>query len=317
MSYPGKPSLRARRPSSRDAAIVIVCAVATAVLASAVELNEHVFRLTRRLELLQLDELPYVLIVLSIGLGWLALRRHRRLQAEIDAHVATEARLQSAIAENRRLAAGRLHDIEAERKRLARDLHDELGQYLSLIRLDALQIDAGATTTDPEHKTSILRNVEHLQRTVRSLMSELRPVALDDLGLSAALEHGIAMWRDRAAALRFTLELAGPVDEVPEDTALAAYRIIQEGLTNAVRHAGGSRVSLDVTATRRADRTRCELQIRIEDDGKGFAGEPAMSAQGIRGMRERVELAEGSLDIESPQSGGTVVSVRLPYADPR
>ena len=292
----------------RDLLLVAGCTGAAALLATLLEVNERVFGLTRRLELYQLDELPYVLLVLCIGLGWLVLRRHHHLTREIRAHLATQARLEAAMLENRQLALERMQAAELERKRLARDLHDELGQYLSLIRLDALQCTG-------EPAASIMRSVEHLQRTVRSMMSALRPVALDDLGLSAALEHCIASWRESAAPMGFELSITGQVDDLPEDMALTGFRIIQEGLTNAVRHAGATAVQLSVSATiARPD--GAELSIRIADDGRGLSGEAPLNAQGIRGMRERAELAGGLFSIAPGSSGGTVVAVTIPYATP-
>jgi signal transduction histidine kinase len=305
------------RPDFRDAAIVLASVLAASLLASVFELNERLFRLTRRLEFYQLDELPFVLLVLCIGLGWLAARRHRKLRAEIDSHVMTGQRLQRALAANRKLATERIQAEEHERKRLARDLHDELGQYLSLIRLDALQIDESvADSPNRRHVDSITQGVEHLQRTVRSMMSDLRPVALDDLGLSAALEHCIAIWRDRAAPMRFRLATSGDLDALPEDTALAAYRIIQEGLTNAVRHSRGRSVSLELDVAAGFDK-KTELRIRLADDGLGLPAEPDPAARGLRGIRERTELAGGRFTIGQGIGGGAELKVTLPYLGPR
>src|ERR1700691_6185929 len=162
-----------------ETAAVIGIAVLSIILAAHFQLTETLYALTRHWAYFQLDELPIGLLVLAIGLIWLSWRRNQQAKRELHARQLAEARLAGVLAENRKLAQEHLRIQELERKHLARELHDELGQYLNAIKLDAVAIcesagsDTQITTTT---SLSIIRSIDHVHATVSDMIRRLRPV---------------------------------------------------------------------------------------------------------------------------------------------
>jgi two-component system sensor histidine kinase UhpB len=188
-----------------DIAVVIGITLVSIVVSDYFNLNEALYAFTRRGERFQLDELPIGVLVLLICLMWLSWR-------EIRARRAVESRLADALAENRQLAQETLRIQEVERKHLARELHDELGQYLNAIKIDAVAISecGGMDAEFSTHASlAIIRAVDHVHRAVSEMIGSLRPVGLDELGLVAAIEHCVDQWRQRLPDTRFTLSLRG------------------------------------------------------------------------------------------------------------
>jgi signal transduction histidine kinase len=200
---------------------------------------------------------------------------------------------------------------ELERRRLARELHDETGQALTSILLGLKAIRASSTDEEGERAEAELRElvVQALQ-DVRSLAVELRPTALDDFGLVPALERLVETFAERsgiAAAVRANLG----EDRLPAETETALYRLVQEALTNVVKHAAAATVN--IVLTRRGG----GVSAVIEDDGRGFSEDEVRSdALGLVGMRERIALLGGTLEVESAPSKGAALLAYLPIATP-
>src|SRR5580704_19056677 len=195
-----------------DAAVVIAITALTILVSPHFELNEALYSLTRRWEHFQVDELPIGMLVLSICLIWSSWRRFQHARRELRARRIAEARLALVLAENRELTQEKLRIQEVERKHLARELHDELGQYLNAIKLDAVSI-CDSRASDAEFSTNaslaIIRSVDHVHSAVSDMIGRLRPVGLDELGLAAAIEHCVDQWRQRLADTRFLLSVTG------------------------------------------------------------------------------------------------------------
>ncbi len=192
-----------------------------------------------------------------------------------------------------------LEGQETERKRLARELHDETGQALASIRLGLKELEAQVGS---EALSAIRALVSSALDDVRRLTVELRPPALDDYGLEAALDRLRAVVSERS---KMDIQLTvSPGLNLPPTTETALYRIVQEGLTNIVKHAEATSVSIVVTNAGSSIRTV------IEDNGKGFdESRVREGALGIVGMRERVALLGGRLEVQgSPDAGTTVVA---------
>jgi signal transduction histidine kinase len=208
---------------------------------------------------------------------------------------------------------------EDERRRIARDLHDTVGQTLTALTLgvravrDTTQLPSAAA----ERLEGVQRLVEELWNQVRELATRLRPTVLDDLGLEAAVRQLVADWTAHTG-IAIDFQAVGMTDRFPPTVETALYRVIQEALTNAARHAGARRIA--VVLGRHAG----HAVAVIEDDGIGFDPElvtqtptpgrnsDARSRLGLVGMRERVALLGGTLEIESAPGQATTIIARVP-----
>jgi protein-histidine pros-kinase len=226
-------------------------------------------------------------------------------------------RLESTIHSQQRLAHQLLSVREEERQHLARELHDEFGQYLVSLKAEAAfareLADEGLPALRP-CADSIRKTADHMMETLQQILHRLRPIGLEEFGLKASLEQLIAGWRQRCRDTSFNLTADPNVDDLPDNINVSLYRIIQESLTNAIRHGQPGRV--EVILQRRIS----GLVLEIHDDGRGSppldsSDEPAKGGGfGRLGMEERVLALGGTLNICSLPEWGTAVSVRLPLA---
>jgi len=229
-----------------------------------------------------------------------AVRLTGALQDISERKLASLALLQSR-EEARRLSASLTTSREAERRHVARELHDELGQ-----RLAALKMDLAALPEQPVLEP-LVTAVDEVIAATRRIAADLRPAMLDDLGLAAALKWLIDGWQ-RRTGLAISID-ADPVACVLNDAAaVTVYRIVQEALTNVLRHAQASRVHI------RLRNTASELIVTVEDDGRGLApGDiDKRESSGLLGMRERARLYGGVARVDNTREGGCRVEVRLP-----
>ncbi len=256
----------------------------------------------------------------------------RRAHDELERRVAGRtAELAAANEELRREAAERTRAEEMrtellrrlvsaqedERRRISRELHDQLGQHLTAMMLTVESLKSAGRWEPPTG--DLFRQLEELgdtmAREVKTLAWELRPTALDDLGLQTALTNYVEAWSERAR-VPLDFQCALPDERrLPPHVETALYRIVQEALTNVLKHARARRVSLILGL--RGD----DAFAVVEDDGEGFNVEtlPGDAASGRRlgllGMRERVALVRGTINIESAPGAGTTVFVRAPVGD--
>ncbi|HWH70297.1 MAG TPA: response regulator [Candidatus Sulfotelmatobacter sp.] len=254
------------------------------------------------------------------------LEANRALQAEIAQRHRAEQAHQEVL---RRLSEAE----ETERGRISRELHDRLAQDLTALKLGLQIMRQQSPLPEPAHKTlgKLEQQVSSLMRDIHRLAWELRPSALDDLGLESALQRYTGEWSENCGVpldfhsnLHPPLEnsqLSTPSSQLPIPAALprlplefetALYRVAQEALTNVARHAQATRVSVLL------ERRPSHVSLIIEDNGRGFDAEavprpsPAGGRLGLLGMRERVTLVGGTLKIESSPGLGTSLFVRLP-----
>ena len=202
---------------------------------------------------------------------------------------------------------------EEERTRIARELHDELGQMLTALKMDVawLRSRIAASEAGLVHKTSAMAElIDATLDAVRSIAADLRPVMLDDLGVRAAVEW---LLEDFSKRYGISYELETELDDYPLDDqrTTSAFRVVQECLTNVARHAQASAVAIAL------DGRDNDLQLRVKDNGCGFDPAVVRRAQGfgLLGMRERVLALGGSLHIDSAPGKGTSVVIDLPCRD--
>jgi hypothetical protein len=202
-----------------------------------------------------------------------------------------------------------MHQVrEAERTRIARELHDELAQWLTALKMDASWIasklppDLHALASKAQRMKGV---VDNTVAAVRRIAADLRPVMLDDLGFIPAIENLLYELSERAGIV---VGLHGDKEEIDlkEPLATAVYRMVQEALTNVARHSGASAVEVRVHTE--AD----SLHLSVRDNGSGLAPDPNRKSYGLLGIRERARTLGGEARIYSPSEGGTVVEIRVP-----
>jgi PAS domain S-box-containing protein len=212
----------------------------------------------------------------------------------------------------RRLSGSIMANQEKERRAIARELHDELGQVLTALRMDAVWLSARLRPNDPKAADRALAMCQLIDQTideVRSLATRLRPGVLDDLGLLDALDWYITDFEKRTGiACIFKHRNVPEVDGIG---ATAAYRIAQEALTNVTRHAGATEVRVSLQPEKGA------LTLAVIDNGQGFDLKEIEASEclGLAGMRERAALLGGCLEIRSQPGKGTKVCFKLPVHD--
>jgi two-component system sensor histidine kinase UhpB len=212
------------------------------------------------------------------------------------------ARLEEERRESGRLA---LAAQEGERKRVAAELHDEVGQTMTGVLLLLERVSGEVPREQREVFVEVQDAVRKSLDDVRRIAEELRPDLLEHLGLASALKSLAGTITDRAG-LELEWEFAHELPPLSLDTELAVYRIAQESLTNVARHAQARHVWMSLLARERS------LVLRVRDDGRGLDGRDASEARGVRGMYERAALIAATLTIERAPEGGTEVRLEVP-----
>ncbi|MBA4263968.1 MAG: hypothetical protein C0453_02705 [Comamonadaceae bacterium] len=209
----------------------------------------------------------------------------------------------------RELSASMVEAREEERQRIARELHDELGQQLTAMKLEMV-----ACLRDHPHAAlaeraqGMLDMLDETVASARRIAMDLRPLMLDDLGLADAIEWLVQEF-SRRSLMGVELQLDKNLGTLPPKLSTTLYRIVQEALTNISRHAQASRVSITL------EKLSQDLQLIVQDNGVGFPREPQVrrvGSFGLLGIRERVLMLGGSLTVENALTGGAVLSVRVP-----
>ncbi len=223
---------------------------------------------------------------------------------------AEEAELR--LKESRQLTQLIQHHIEDERRSLARELHDELGQYVTAIKTFAVGIANKTKIQMPDveaHAQIIIAAANHIYDGMHNIVRQLRPGALDNLGLSETLRDSVSNWQAQHPEVRFTLHLSGNFDALGETLNINLYRIVQESVTNALRHAEATAVDISLMQTDNGG-----LRLTIKDNGAGMdmCNVDQSNHFGLLGMRERVQALRGKFNVDSIPDDGTLISVTIP-----
>lgn len=254
------------------------------------------------------EEFPIDASISQVMLG--GRRYYTVILRDVTARMAAEQEIARGVRERAELARAAQEALEEERRRVARELHDELGQGLTAIKMDLLEARALLGPEDVElmKRCDIIRGlVDDTVAATRRIASDLRPLMLDDLGLGAAVDWLLQGFAKRTG-VAVSVRVEDAVAEIGEPAASAVFRIIQESVTNIARHAGAAHVDVRVV------QDDGFVSLRVQDDGRGIdaADQEKRGSFGLRGIRERARLLGGSASIERGPEGGTIVTARIP-----
>jgi len=257
----------------------------------------------------------------EVGEGRYRTRIDGRLTPELarlrDSFNRMAARLAEADAMNRRLNQQLLTLQDQERGELARDLHDEVSPFLFAINIDAAaaarRLEEGRAAEAGGHIQSIAEAVRHMQRQVRQMLGRLRPIGLAEFGLREAIENLVAFWRRRRPDLRYQVEICADCEDLGELVGTTVCRVVQEALSNAVRHAEAALVTISIDRRHDALENHDEIRVVVADDGQGMR-EPNRLGYGLVGVRERVTAVGGRLTFSNRSGKGFEVTATLPCA---
>jgi signal transduction histidine kinase len=210
--------------------------------------------------------------------------------------------------EMRRLSNQLVKTQEEERKLLSRELHDELGQMLTALRMEVGHAERAHAVGSPAFAATVAESkslIERMMRLVRDLAMGLRPSMLDDLGLAPALA-----WQTRDFARRYNvpvnLNVEGDLERLPDPHRTCVFRVVQEALTNCAKHSAATKIEISLVGG--ADR----LDVSVDDNGVGLRPATGHTGFGLTGIKERVKEMEGSVTIQTKPGGGTVLHITLP-----
>ena len=199
---------------------------------------------------------------------------------------------------------------EDERRTLARELHDEMGQTLTAIGVTASFLERNAEQINAKQVAECAHELRRDVRTsgeqLRAMLKGLRPHGLDAGGLASALRELVAGWQQRESGINFQLSMPAPLPAVSETAGLVLYRVVQEALTNVVRHSSARYCQVSIESSAGV------LQLKIADDGKGLPPSNFTQSGGLLGMKERVEMVGGTLTIGTEKEGGLKLQISLP-----
>lgn len=253
----------------------------------------------------ELNTLLWQSVALGLFLAVTAVIRLRVLEGRTE-----EQKLVAQDAERqlRQLSQQLVKAQEDERRKLSRELHDHVGQMLTALRMELGRIDRLGGSKDPRVAAAVAecrQLVDEMVRLVRDLALGLRPSMLDDMGLQPALE-----WQARDFSRRYgvavDLEVSGDLDTLTDQHRTCVYRVVQEALTNCVRHARASRVTIHV------ETSGSRLSLRVTDNGIGLAPDSRRDGFGLRGIEERVRELGGTVAMRSAAGQGSTLTVSLP-----
>lgn len=244
-------------------------------------------------------------LMLGLTVAIIAVIRIRVLEGRSEEQ---HGRTQQAEQELRRLSNQLVRTQEEERKNLSRELHDEVGQMLTALRMEIGRAERAQALGSPAFTQTVAESkalVDRMMRMVRDLAMGLRPSMLDDLGLEPALA-----WQAREFSRRYNvpvdLAVDGDLERLPDPQRTCVYRVVQEALTNCAKHSAATEIEVKVV------RGRTRLDVSVRDNGVGMASTTNHKGLGLTGIKERVKDINGAASIETRPGGGTVVHITLP-----
>jgi glucose-6-phosphate-specific signal transduction histidine kinase len=282
-------------PAWRDLVYVTVVVGAFWVIAMQFEFSENLAHWLLRYERFQLDEMPLTLWVLSMNLAWFALRRIAEASALLQANRDLTQRLMTA--------------QEDERRILAQELHDEVGQTCTALRIEAAYISK-SVHNNPQAALDAAQRIDQsslrMHSLARDMLKRLRPPSLDSLGFEASLRELCQSWQQHGHIQCHT-DMDALHANLPDHLCTSLYRVTQEALTNIAKHARASHVWVSLNSSKE------RLTLCITDNGQGLTPPSASNGLGLVGMRERVASLNGHIRFEDAQPGLRIL-VQVPLS---
>ena len=296
-------------PSTKDLAIVILIFTIFWAIATQYELSEHISAFNTVYEYIQLDELPMSLLVLSLGLAWYSWRRTLDAKKEIHARILSQSKVQELLSHNSDLAQRLFTAQEDERRLLARELHDEMGQTCTAIRTEAAVLSISSVNSE-EVKKSALRiseSAKQLSVITRHMLQQLRPMVLDSMGVGEAVLALCQQWQE-TSGIECQAKVADLPDNLSDYLCVTMYRLVQESLTNAARHSQATLVKVEIRLV-----SDSSIEMLVNDNGQGIKDLPSQQRGfGLLGMQERVASLKGMFQIDSQPGSGVSIRICLP-----
>lgn len=234
---------------------------------------------------------------------------------DISGRKRAEDKTHELLRQNRELTQRLFQVQEEERRHLARELHDEFGQWLTAIQLNAANICQLSKEKDPHIYASariIDESVSEMHKDIRNMIHQLRPTLLDELGMAESIKYLVGQWREQHPEVEVTLVLDGELDNLKDDINITLYRVIQESLTNVAKYAEAHDVAIELSRQRARGSMPDSLLLCIEDNGKGMDTEMATEGFGLAGMRERVLAVNGEFTNHSLPGKGVKIEISIP-----
>jgi len=276
-----------------ETAVIPLTFIAAFIISAHFDVFDQFYLWARKYEnTIDIDEISFASFLTLIALVWFSLSRVKESQVLIK--------------RNQSLLNRVIQVQEEERKRIAHDLHDDLGQYINAIKTQAAILSAYENSEVQLLATKIMSNTDHAFNSAKHLITSLRPLALDELGLAVALQYLIDTWQantENKTKVHFVLN--DDIDHFNEQTTMIIFRVIQEALTNIAKHANAKNVSISISYLINI------LTVKIIDDGIGFDTHQKTFGLGLIGIGERIEMLNGKLKIQSALNKGTEISIQI------
>ena len=292
----------------RDVIFLTVCVSLLYSLVLYINLAELISDSLAKYEDFQLDELPYLILFIALSMAIFTKNRMAELRETIALKELAEKDNAILLAENKLLTQHVLEVQERERLELARELHDDIGQFLTGISLDIATLVSYQDENIALLAKRISNNCRMTRNISRKLIRRLRPSSLDSQGIVAAVKAVVQEWLTYNPKIKAEIEIDETIQSLSEKTNITLYRIVQEALTNISKHAHASQVNI----TLKFDQAKSAISLLVRDNGVGIQQGSKKFSFGLIGMRERVHALQGEINIHSVIAQGTTLQVLIP-----
>ena len=299
---------QALSPVKRDVIFLSICVSLLYSLVLYINLAELISDSLAKYEEFQLDELPYLILFIALSMAFFTKNRMTELKETIALKELAEKDNAALLAENKLLTQHVLEVQERERLELARELHDDIGQFLTGISLDIATLVSYEDDNIALLAKRISNNCRMTRNISRKLIRRLRPSTLDSQGIVAAVKAVVQEWLTYNPNIKASIDIDETIQSFSEKTNITLYRVVQEALTNISKHAHASQINISLTF----DQAKAAISLLIRDNGIGIQQTTKKYGFGLIGMRERIHALQGEINIHSVIAQGTTLQVLIP-----